>query len=449
MLLCVVNLGRYALNDREKERMSQMEKTENNMAKLTVTVSAEDFQKATAAAYHKNVKTYNIPGFRKGKAPRKVIENLYGEGVFYEDAFELCWGDAYDAALTEHALEAVDQPKLDIVNISEQEGFTFTAEVQLKPEVSLGQYKGIAVPPAEYTVTDAEVDAALEQEREKQARFVETERNVVENGDRIALDYSGSVDGVKFDGGTAEGQTLVIGSGSFIPGFEEQLIGKTVGEACDVTVTFPTEYHADELAGKDAVFACTVKGIEEKQMPEADDEFVKDISEHDSVAEWKASKRTELEEQKRKSAENARENAIMETVCNNATVDVPDCMVDQQADYMLRDLAYRLRASGLSLEDYCRYMGADANALKESYRADALTQVKMQLVVEAVAKAEAFTVTPEDVDAEIDKLAARGERSREETEAMLTSANRERMEDNIVFAKAIALITESAVDAKA
>ncbi|MCL2694890.1 MAG: trigger factor, partial [Clostridiales bacterium] len=349
--------------------MTKIEKLENNKVKITVTVPAEAFAKSIEIACRKNAGRYNVPGFRKGKAPRRMIEQMYGESVFYEDAFELCWGDAYDAALAEHALIAVDKPEIEIETIGAGEDLVFTAGVQLKPDVTLGQYKGIGIPAQEYTVEDAEVDGALEAEREKQARFVDSDRTEVKDGDRITLDYSGSVGGVKFDGGTGEDQTLHIGSGTFIPGFEEQLVGKAVGEDCDVTVTFPAEYHADELAGKAAVFACKVKAISEKQLPELDDEFIKDISEFDSVAEWKAKKREELEGQKSERAKAARENAALKAACENASVEIPDCMVERQVDYMLRDLAYRLQSSGLSLQDYMGYMGMDAEKLKESYRA--------------------------------------------------------------------------------
>jgi len=426
--------------------MTKVENLENNKFKLTITIAAETFAKAIETAYHKNARQFNVPGFRKGKAPRRVIEQMYGQSVFYEDAFELCWGDAYDAALAEHAVTAVDKPEIDIETIGEKEGLVFTATVQGKPPVTLGKYKGIAVPRSEYTDTDAEVDEALASERGKQARYADTERTVAQDGDRVTLDYSGSADGVKFDGGTGEDQVLLIGSGTFIPGFEEQLVGRKIGEDCDVTVTFPEKYHAEELAGKEAVFACKIKAIQEKQLPEVDDEFIKDISEFDTVTDWKASKREELEKQKSERAKAARENAALKGACQNAKVDIPDCMIDRQVEYMLRDLAYRLQGSGLSLEDYCMYTGSDVGKLKESYHADALERVKTQLVVEAVAKKEKLTAASEEIAAKIDEYAEGGKVSREEFESKMSADDREYVEDRIVFDKAIALITDSAVE---
>ena len=346
--------------------MATIEKLEHDQVKLTIEIDADTFNAALQQAYVKNGKHYNIAGFRKGKAPRKVIESMYGEGVFFEDAFELCWGDAYDAALEENGLTAVDKPTLDIEKIGKDEGVVFTAVVQLKPTVKLGAYKGIEVEQPTYTVEDADVNAEIEKEREKNARFVDVER-AVENGDRVVIDYSGSVDGVQFDGGTAEEQTLVIGSNTFIPGFEEQLIGMNVGEERDITVTFPEEYHAENLAGKEAVFHIKLHNVQFKELPELDDEFAKDVSEFDTLAELIADKRKKMEEQAAKNEKIAIENIALKTVCDNAEVEVPECMTERQANYMLRDMGYRLQMSGISLEDYCRYVGTDLNALKASY----------------------------------------------------------------------------------
>ena len=374
--------------------MATIEKLEHDQVKLTIEIDADTFNAALQQAYVKNGKHYNIAGFRKGKAPRKVIESMYGEGVFFEDAFELCWGDAYDAALEENGLTAVDKPTLDIEKIGKDEGVVFTAVVQLKPTVKLGAYKGIEVEQPTYTVEDADVNAEIEKEREKNARFVDVER-AVENGDRVVIDYSGSVDGVQFDGGTAEEQTLVIGSNTFIPGFEEQLIGMNVGEERDITVTFPEEYHAENLAGKEAVFHIKLHNVQFKELPELDDEFAKDVSEFDTLAELIADKRKKMEEQAAKNEKIAIENIALKTVCDNAEVEVPECMTERQANYMLRDMGYRLQMSGISLEDYCRYVGTDLNALKASYHDEAASRVKMQLVIEAVGKAENVTCTDE------------------------------------------------------
>ena len=425
--------------------MAQLEKLEGNKAKLTITVDAETFRKALNDAYKKTAGRYAVQGFRKGHAPRKVIETYYGAGVFYEDAFELCWGKAYDEAVQEHDLFVVDRPDVDILSIGEDEGVTYVAEVTLKPEVTLGQYKGIAVPKADYTVSDEDVDKALEQERENQARFVDVDRPA-ENGDRVLLDYSGSVDGEKFDGGTAEDQTLVLGSNTFIPGFEDQLIGVKAGESRDVNVTFPTEYHAEHLAGKAAVFACTVKAVQEKELPEIDDEFIGDISEFETVDAWKADKKAKMLEDKKKYNENVRENAAIKGACDNATVDIPDCMIERQVDYIMQDLKYRLAGSGLDFNTYLKYLNTTEADMRKNYRAEAEARVKMQLVIDAVAKAENVQATDEDVEAEIKKYAENGNTDVETFKSTLTDADREYFADRIVVDKTVQLIVDAAVE---
>lgn len=424
--------------------MATIERKEHNIAKLTITVDAETFAAAVQQAYFKTAKHYNIPGFRKGHAPRKVIENMYGEGVFFEDAFEIVWGDAYDAALDEFELVAVDKPTLDIEKISLAEGVVFTAEVQLKPEVTLGAYKGIEVEKPTYTVEDADVDREIEQEREKNARFVGVERPV-ENGDRVILDYSGSVDGVPFDGGTAEEQTLVIGSGTFIPGFEEQIIGMRAGEEKNITVTFPQEYHAENLAGKEAVFAVKVRDVHVKELPALDDEFAKDVSEFDTLEELRAAKRKTMEERAARNEKTATENVCIKAVCDAATVEVPACMTDRQINYMLQDMAYRLSMSGISLEDYCKYTGTDLEALRESYRTEAEARVKMQLVIEAVGKAEQIACTDEELEAEIAEYAEQNGTDVESFKAQLKEDDFDYLRDRKVAEKTIQLIVDNAV----
>ena len=424
--------------------MATIERKEHNIAKLTITVDAETFAAAVQQAYFKTAKHYNIPGFRKGHAPRKVIENMYGEGVFFEDAFEIVWGDAYDAALDEFELVAVDKPTLDIEQIGLAEGVVFTAEVQLKPEVTLGTYKGIEVEKPTYTVEDADVDREIEQEREKNARFVGVERPV-ENGDRVILDYSGSVDGVPFDGGTAEEQTLVIGSGTFIPGFEEQMVGMAVGEEKNITVTFPEEYHAENLAGKEAVFAVKVREVQVKELPALDDEFAKDVSEFDTLEELRASKRKTMEERAARNEKTATENVCIQAVCDAATVEVPACMTDRQINYMLQDMAYRLSMSGISLEDYCKYTGTDIEALRESYRTEAEGRVKMQLVIEAVGKAEKIACTDEELEAEIAEFAEQNGTDVASFKAQLKEDDFDYLRDRKVAEKTIQLIVDNAV----
>ena len=424
--------------------MATIERKEHNIAKLTITVDADTFGAAVQQAYVKTAKHYNIPGFRKGHAPRKVIENMYGEGVFFEDAFEIVWGDAYDAALEEFELFAVDKPSIDIEKISLAEGVVFTAEVQLKPEVVLGAYKGIEVEKPTYTVEDADVEREIEQEREKNARFVGVER-AVENGDRVILDYSGSVDGEKFDGGTAEDQPLVIGSGTFIPGFEEQMIGMNVGEEKDITVTFPEEYHAPDLAGKEAVFHVKVREVQVKELPALDDEFAKDVSEFDTLDELRADKRKKMEERAAENEKAARENLCIKAVCDNATVEIPAVMIDRQVNYMLQDIAYRLSMSGISLEDYCKFSGSDIDSMRESYKPEAENRVKMQLVIEAVGKAENVACTDEELEADVAAYAEQNNTSVEEFKKQLAESDYDYLRDRKTAEKTIALIVDNAV----
>lgn len=421
--------------------MSTYEKLDGNRAKLTMTVAPEAFSAATQQAYVKGVKHYNVPGFRKGKAPRKVIENLYGPEVFYEDAFEIVWGDAYDAALAEHDLTAVDKPSIDIEKISLTDGVVFTAEVQLKPEVTLGAYKGIDVVEPTYTVEDSDVMAELEKEREKNVRFVDVER-AVETGDRVVLDYSGSIDGVKFDGGTAEDQTLVIGSGTFIPGFEEQLIGMKAGESKDITVTFPADY-AKELAGKEAVFAITIKAVQLKELPALDDEFAKDISEFDTLDALIADKKKAMTEQAEENRKTAIENLAVKAACDNATVDIPKVMVDRQINYMLQEMSYRLQMSGISLEDYCKYTGTELSALSESYREEAASRVKMQLVIEEIGKAEKIACDEAGLAKMIADYAGRNGMSAEEFEKNLSDDDREYLSDRVVAESTVRFVADN------
>ena len=425
--------------------MAQLEKLEGNKAKLKITIDAETFRKALNEAYKKTAGRYPVQGFRKGHAPRKVIETYYGAGVFYEDAFELCWGEPYDAAVKEHDVFVVDRPDVDILSISENEGVTYVAEVTLKPEVTLGEYKGIAVPKADYTVSDEDVQKALEAERENQARFVDVDRPA-ENGDRVLLDYSGSVDGVKFDGGTAEDQTLVLGSNTFIPGFEDQLVGAVAGESRDVNVTFPTEYHAEHLAGKAAVFACTVKAVQKKELPEIDDEFIGDISEFETVDAWKEDKKAKMLEEKKQSLDNMRENLAIKGACDNATVDIPDCMIERQVDYMMQDIKYRLAGSGLDFNTYLKYLNTTEADMRKNYRTEADARVKMQLVIEAISKAENVQATDEEIEEEIKKYAENGSTDVETFKAQLTDSDREYFADRIVVDKTVKLIVDAAVE---
>ena len=366
--------------------------------------------------------------------------------VFYDEAFDLCWAEPYDAAIREHDLTPVDRPSVvDIPKMSEAEGVTYVAEVQLKPEVTLGQYKGIAVKKLAYTVTDEEVDEALKMEQQKQVRYEDVDRPV-ENGDRIILDYCGKVDGVAFEGGTAEDQTLDIGSGTFIPGFEEQLVGVNPGEEKDIHVTFPEEYHAENLKGKPAVFTCKVKTVQKKELPEIDDEFIKDISEQDTVAEWKENKKKELLEAREKAAKNARENELLEKAADNATVDIPDCMVDREVQYMMQSFGYQLAASGLKMDDYFKYMGTDREKMEAMYRPDAKQRVKTELVIEAIRKAENVIASDAEIDAAIEKYAQQNGMPLDQLKENLRDDDKAYFADQVSANKIIDLLVETAVE---
>ena len=425
--------------------MATMEKLEGSKVKLTIEVSAEQFEAATQKAYQKAGKRFNVPGFRKGKAPRKVIENMYGPLAFFDDAFDIVYPEAYQAAIAEQGVEPVDRPDVSIETLPEGETpLVFSLVVAVKPEVELGAYKGIEVEKRAYNVTDDEVDAAIAQLQEGVARMVDVDRPV-ENGDTVNLDYSGSVDGVKFDGGTAQGQTLTIGSGQFIPGFEEQMVGMAVGEEKDIEVTFPEEYHAENLAGKKAVFAVKVNGIQVKELPALDDEFAKDVSEYDTLEALRDAKRQELLEQAEKNAKIQKENDVVRKAVENATVEVSDAMVERQIDSFLQDMGYRLQMQGISLEDYLKYTNTEISALRDQYRADAALRVKSQLVLEAISKAEAIEATPEEIGDKVAEYAKQfGNMTVEDFEKNLQADDRQYFADQVVVEKTLALLVENA-----
>ena len=426
--------------------MATMEKLEGSKVKLTIEIAADEFEKAVQEAYLKTRKKYSVPGFRKGHAPRKVIENAYGWIVFFDDAFDLVYPNAYEAAVQEHGITPVDRPDVSIVSVEQGAPIVFTAEVAVKPEVTLGAYKGIEVEKQEYNVTDEMVEAEIDKEREKIASTSEITDRPVANGDKINLDYSGSVDGVKFEGGTAEGQELTIGSGTFIPGFEEQLVGMNPGEEKDITVTFPEKYHSEELAGKEAVFHVKVNAILETNLPEADDEFAKDVSEFDTIAELRADKRKKLEEAEALHAKNVRENALITKACENATVEIPEAMIERQMDHMLNDIRYRLSMQGISLEDYCKYTGSSIEALRKEMRGDAEKRVKSQLVLEAISKAEALEATAEEIEQKLDEYAAQFGDKAESFKKGLTEEDKLYFADQTVLDKTIALLCDNAVE---
>lgn len=425
--------------------MATMEKLEGSKVKLTIEVSAEQFEAATQKAYQKAGKRFNVPGFRKGKAPRKVIENMYGPLAFFDDAFDIVYPEAYQAAVAEQGVEPVDRPDVSIETLPDGEKpLVFSLVVAVKPEVELGAYKGIEVEKRAYNVTDDEVDAAIAQLQEGVARMVDVDRPV-ENGDTVNLDYSGSVDGVKFDGGTAQGQTLTIGSGQFIPGFEEQMVGMATGEEKDIEVTFPEEYHAENLAGKKAVFAVKVNGIQVKELPALDDEFAKDVSEYDTLEALREAKRKELLEQAEKNAKIEKENDVVRKAVENANVEIPDAMVERQIDSFLQDMGYRLQMQGISLEDYLKYTNTEISALRDQYRADAALRVKSQLVLEAISKAEKIEATPEEISDKVAEYAKQfGNMTLEDFEKNLQADDRQYFADQVVVEKTLAMLVDNA-----
>lgn len=426
--------------------MATMEKLEGSKVKLTIEVGADEFEKAVEKAYLKTKKNFNVPGFRKGHAPRKVIENAYGWLVFFDDAFDIAYPEVYEAAVREHEITPVDRPEISILSCEQGAPVVFTAEVAVKPEVTLGAYKGIEVEKQEYNVTDEMVEAEIQKEREKIASTVEVTGRAVADGDKVNLDYSGSVDGVKFDGGTAENQELTIGSGMFIPGFEEQMVGMNVGEEKDITVTFPEQYHSEELAGKEAVFHVKVNAIEETVLPEVDDEFAKDVSEFDTIAELRADKRKKLEEAAELRAKNQRENELIEKACENAAVEIPEAMIERQMDHILNDIRYRLSMQGISLEDYCKYTGTSIEDMRKEMREDAAKRVKSQLVLEAIGKAEAVEAAAEEIEEKLNEYAAQFGDKAESFKTGLTDEDKLYFADQIVLDKTIALLMDNAVE---
>ena len=373
----------------------QVENLEKNMAKLTIEVSAEELEKALQAAYNKEKNKINIPGFRKGKVPRAMIEKMYGPEIFYDDAANTLIPDAYAKAADESGLEIVSQPKIDLVQIEKGKPFIFTAEVAVKPEVTLGEYKGVEVPKADLTVTDEEVAAEIDRERDKNARTITVEDRPVQSGDQAVIDFEGFVDGVAFEGGKGESYPLTIGSNTFIPGFEDQLIGAEVGKEVDVNVLFPAEYQEKSLAGKPALFKVTVKEIKVKELPELDDDFAQDVSEFDTLEEYKADVRKNLEAKKAEAAKTAKEDAVVDKIIENASMEIPDAMVETQTRQMMDDFANRMQQQGLSMEQYFQFTGMDAEKLAEQMKPSALKRIQTRLVLEAIVKAENIEATEE------------------------------------------------------
>ncbi len=421
------------------------EKISGNKAKLTFVFPAEDFDQAMQKAFLKNKNRFNVPGWRKGKAPRKVVENMYGEGVLYDDAFDALFPDAYDAAIAETGLEVVDRPQLNVEEIGSGKDLKVVAEVYIYPEVTLGEYKNLTVEVEKEKVTEADINARIEQERAKVASTEEVLDRPVEEGDNVNLNYAGTVDGVAFDGGTAENQSLTIGSHQFIPGFEEQMIGMCVAEERDLQVKFPEDYHAEELKGKDAVFHVKVNSISKTVMPELDDDFAADVSDFSTFAEYRDSIEKELTERAEKNNEVAVENALVEKATANATVEIPPIMVAQQLEMMMREMERNMQRQGFTMELFLKYTSQTREQFAANYRGQAEERVKIQLVIEAIRKAENLEPTEDEVKAQIKEAAERaGNPDLEAFENSLTAQQKEYMVDNAAVQKVVELLKAGA-----
>ena len=424
----------------------QVEKLEKNMAKLTIEVSAEEFDAAIEQAYQKDKKKISLPGFRKGKAPRKMIEKMYGTGVFYEDAANIVIPKAYSEAAKECGEEIVSQPEISVTQIGAGQPFIFTAEVALKPAVTLGDYKGVEVEKTPVEVSEEEVDKEVDKERENNSRTIDVDDRAVEKGDMIKLNFEGFVDGTPFEGGKAEDYSLTIGSGSFIPGFEDQLIGAKIGEEVEVNVTFPEEYHAAELKGKPAVFKCTVNEIKVKELPEADDEFAKDVSEFDTLAEYKDDIRAKLLEKKTADAKREKQNKTVAKAVENATMEIPEAMITEQVRRMADDFARRLQSQGLSMDQYMQFTGLTMDALAQQMRPEALKRIQNSLVLEALAKAENIEVSDEKLDEELQRMAELYSMEVEKIKELLGDAEKEQMKKDMALQAAVDFMVENAVE---
>lgn len=422
----------------------QVEKLEKNMAKLTVEVSAEDFKAAIKKAFNKNKNRFSIPGFRKGKAPQAMIEKMYGEGVFYEDAADEAINASYAEAMKESGLDIVSRPEVTIEKIGKDEPFVYSALVAVKPEVTLGQYKGVEVEKADASVSAEDVEAELKKVQEQNARLLTVEDHGVEDGDQTVIDFEGFVDGKGFEGGKAEDYPLTIGSHSFIDTFEEQLIGKKIGEECEVNVTFPTEYHAADLAGKPATFKVTVKEIKVKELPELNDEFASEVSEFDTLDEYKKDVEKKLAEKKEIEANSKNEDAVVAKVVENASMEIPDKMIDAQAENMVQDMARRMQSQGLSLDMYLKYTGMTVEQMKEQARPDAEKRIRTRLVLEAVAQAENIQISDEKVDEEVAKMAEAYKMEVDKLKSYMSESDIKQMKEDLAVQQAVDLLVAEA-----
>ena len=424
----------------------QVEKLEHNMAKLTVEVAAEDVEKALQAAYLKQRKQINIPGFRKGKVPRQMIEKMYGPEVFYDEAANNMIPDAYAKAYDESELDIVSQPKIEVVQMEKGKPFIFTAEVATKPEVTLGDYKGLKVDKVSTRVTQKEVDEEIEKERERNARTIEVTDRAVQDKDEVTLDFEGFVDGVAFEGGKGEDYPLTIGSGSFIPGFEEQLIGAEIDKEVEVNVTFPKEYHSEELAGKDATFKCTVHTIKAKELPELDDEFASEVSECETMDAYRAEVKKNIKERKERTGKEKKENQAVDQAIENAQMDIPEAMIEFQVRQMADDFARRILQQGLTVEQYFQFTGMTAEKMMEEMRPQAEKSIKTRLVLEAIVKAENIEVSDERVEEELTKMAEAYQMEVEKLKEFMGENEKKQIKEDLAVQEAITLLVNESVE---
>ena len=427
----------------------QVEKLEKNTAKLTIEVPAEELDKAIQKAYLKDKNKFSVPGFRKGKVPRALIEKMYGAGVFYEAAADTLLQEQYPIAAEESGLEILTRPEVEITQIEKGKPFIFTALVAVYPEVTLGQYKGIEVPIQDREVTDDEVEAELKREQEKNSRSITLDEEPAAKGDKVTFDYAGSIDGVPFEGGSAENHTLELGSGYFIPGFEDQLIGVKAGEEKEVNVTFPDNYHAEELRSKEAVFLCTIHKVERKELPELDDDFAQDVSEFDTLEEYKASLKKDLEERKAESAKRAKENAAVMKAGENSEIELSEMMISDQANRMVEQYAQRLSSQGLDIRQYCQMMGTTVEQMVEDAKTNAEEHLRTQFTLEKVAEAEKLEVTDEYLDEKLGEMAASYNLEKDKLKEILTDDYLDQMKKELLSGLAAEFIGENAVETQA
>lgn len=424
----------------------QVEKLEKNMAKLTIEVSSEEFENAIAKAYKKNKNKISMPGFRKGKAPRAMIEKMYGKGIFYEDAANSIIPDAYADAAKESELEIVAQPEIDVTQIESGKPFIFTATVALKPEVTLGEYKGIEVEKKEVEVTDEEVEAEINKVRESNARMLDIDDRATQDGDTVLIDFDGYVDGKQFEGGKADDYSLVLGSHSFIDNFEEQLVGKNIGDDVEVNVTFPENYQAEELQGKPAVFKVKIKEIKVKELSELDDDFAQDVSNFDTIAEYKEDLKKKLTENKEEALKREREEAVIGKIIENAQMDIPEQMVDAQTRQMTQEFAQRLSSQGLSIDQYMQFTGLTPQKMLEELKPQALKRIQSRLVLEAVVAAENIETTEEELDKEIENMASMYQMEVDKLKEVIGEEEKKQISLDLAVQKAVEIVTEAAVE---